>query len=404
MDSLIAALTKILEVKTPWIIEKIDVHSPTKTVNVFISFETGSKFSCSQCNKMSTVYDSNYRVWRHLDLCDYRCYLNIKIPRTKCTEHGVKVISHHPFGRQDIHYSFKLEALIMAKAKTVSIRAMSLEIGEPDNNLWRVIHHYVKQGIAGIICDKTTIIGVDEKSYKKGHKYVSVFTDLETGSVIYVCQGRDESVFARFYEELFNLCGDPNFIKKISMDMSKSYISGQKEHFPGAEVFFDKFHIKKGINEAVDKVRKQEVVHTENLKKTKYIWLKNKENLTEEQKKKLAGFLEESTTNTAKAYKLKTAFDQLWNIQQHAIEPTLNQWLKMAEDLALKPLISFAKTIKNHYKGVVNSMKSLINNALSEGLNSVFQLSKYRARGYRNVNNFINMTYLLGNDFKFSFH
>ena len=76
----------------------------------------------------------------------------------------------------------------------------------------------------------------------------------------------------------------------------------------------------------------------------------------------------------------------------------------MAEDLALKPLISFAKTIKNHYKGVVNSMKSLINNALSEGLNSVFQLSKYRARGYRNVNNFINMTYLLGNDFKFSFH
>ena len=360
MDSLIAALTKILEVKTPWIIEKIDVHSPTKTVNVFISFETGSKFSCSQCNKMSTVYDSNYRVWRHLDLCDYRCYLNIKIPRTKCTEHGVKVISHHPFGRQDIHYSFKLEALIMAKAKTVSIRAMSLEIGEPDNNLWRVIHHYVKQGIAGIICDKTTIIGVDEKSYKKGHKYVSVFTDLETGSVIYVCEGRDESVFARFYEELFNLCGD--------------------------------------------QVTKQEDVHTENLKKTTYIWLKNKENLTEEQKKKLAGFLEESTTNTAKAYKLKTAFDQLWNIQQHAIEPTLNQWLKMAEDLALKPLISFAKTIKNHYKGVVNSMKSLINNALSEGLNSVFQLSKYRARGYRNVNNFINMTYLLGNDFKFSFH
>ena len=70
MDSLIEALTKILEVKTPWLIEKIDVHSPTKTVNVFISFETGSKFNCSQCSKMSTVYDSNYRVWRHLDLCD----------------------------------------------------------------------------------------------------------------------------------------------------------------------------------------------------------------------------------------------------------------------------------------------------------------------------------------------
>ena len=76
----------------------------------------------------------------------------------------------------------------------------------------------------------------------------------------------------------------------------------------------------------------------------------------------------------------------------------------MSEKTTLKPILAFVKTVKNHFNGIVNSMKSLINNALSEGLNSVFQLSKYRARGYRNVNNFIAMIYFLGNDFKFSFH
>ncbi len=404
MDSLKEALTKILEVKDPWFIEKIDVHSGTKTVNVFINFEKDTKFCCSKCGVKSKVYDSSYRVWRHLDLCDYRCYLNIKMPRTRCSEHGIKVLSHHPFGRQSTHYSFRLEELIMTKAKTISIRAMSLELGEPDNNLWRVIHYYIQQGISSIDCSGTTKVGVDEKAYKKGHNYVSVFTDSETGNVIYVCPGRDESTFARFYEKLFNLCGDPNYIKQININMSKSYISGSQEYFTVAKIIFDKFHIKKALNEAVDKVRKKEVVYCEHLKKTKYIWLKNRENLTIEQKNKLAIFLEESTTDTAHAYKLKTAFDQLWRIQQNAIEPTLNQWLVMVEKTELKPMLSFAKTVINHFQGIVNSMKSLVTNALSEGLNSVFQLSKYRARGYRNVNNFISMIYLLGNDFKFSFH
>lgn len=177
MDTFKKALTKIIEVREPWLIEKIDVHHATKTVNVFINFEDGARFNCSKCDKNCKVYDSSYRVWRHLDLCDYRCYLNIKIPRTQCPEHGVKVLSYHPFGRQSTHYSFRFEELIMVKAKSMSIRALSLELGEPDKNLWRVINYYIEQGISNMDCSRTTKICVDEKSYKKGHNYVSIFTD-----------------------------------------------------------------------------------------------------------------------------------------------------------------------------------------------------------------------------------
>ena len=397
-------LSKILQVSKPWKIENIEVHHPTKTVNVFIDYEKGTLFPCSKCKKASKVYDSTYRTWRHLDICDYRCYLNIKIPRTVCQNDGVKVIEKLPFARMNTHYSFQFEQLIMKSIKNVAVSTLAGEIGEPDNNLWRVFQHYIQKALDSIDCSKTIRIGIDEKSYKKGHKYVTIFTDLDKASVIFVCEGKDESTLARFYEKLFDMIGDPNNIKLICMDMSKSFISGQKEYFSWAEVVFDKFHIKKSLNEAVNKVRKQEVATNETLKNTKYLWLKNPCNLTSKQEDLLATFLAESSTNTAKAYTCRIEFDQLWNVQQNAVEPLLKQWMDRCESINLNPLNKFVNTIKSHYEGVIKAMKSLFTNALSEGLNSVFQLAKFRARGFRNIDNFINMIYFTGNDFKFKFH
>lgn len=117
---------------------------------------------------------------------------------------------------------------------------------------------------------------------------------------------------------MFDRNVDPNYVKQISTDMSRSYIAGQEAYFRQAEVIFDRFHIKKAINESVDKVRKAEVLKNVALKKTKYIWLKNEENLTDIQRESLSGFLKDASTNTAKAYQLKIAFDQLWRVQQNA--------------------------------------------------------------------------------------
>jgi transposase len=292
----------------------------------------------------------------------------------------------------------------MNKVREMSMSAISAEIGEPDNNLWRVFRYYINNWKLQIDCSETYKVCVDEKSYQKGYKYVTIFSDLSTGNVMYVCEGRDESTFAQFYEKLFELTGDPNYIRQICMDMSKSYIAGQKEYFTSAKLLFDKFHIKKSLNDAVNKVRKHEVITNENLKKTKYIWLKNECNLTKKQSEKLKDFLNDATTNTAKAYTSKLEFDQLWNVQNNAVEPLLNNWMERASNLFLSPINTFVNTIKNHFDGVVNAMKSLDTNALAEGLNSLFQLAKSRARGFRNIDNFINMIYFLGNHFKFVFH
>ena len=133
------------------------------------------------------------------------------------------------------------------------------------------------------------------------------------------------------------------------------------------------------------------------LKKTKYIWLKNEKNLTENQKNKLEIFLTDCSLNTVKAFQLKNGFDYLWKVQSLAIKPLMDSWIKKALSLNLKPINRFVKSVINNINGIMNSIKTGITNAVSEGLNSVMQLARSRARGFRNIQNFCNMIYFLGN-------
>ena len=219
---------------------------------------------------------------------------------------------------------------------------------------------------------------------------------MDTGRVLFVTKGRKKEVFSLFYNWLWDKGGFPGNIELFSMDMSVSYQAGQKEYFAGSEVVFDHFHIKKGINKAVNEVRIEEVRTNESLKKTKYIWLKNENKLNEDQKEKLNNFLDDSTLKTALAYQIKNKFDQLWNIQPLAIVDLMDKWIEQALELGLKPINRFVTTIRNHYNGIIKAIKTGISNAVSEGLNSVMQLARTRARGYRNHDNFIAMIYYLG--------
>ena len=123
----------------------------------------------------------------------------------------------------------------------------------------------------------------------------------------------------------------------------------------------------------------------------------NEQKLNENQKKMLNGFLEDTTLKTAIAYKIKNEFDQLWNVQSQAVESLMEVWIGKTINTDLKPLQKFVNTIRNHYDGIINAIKTKITNAVSEGLNSVVQIARSRARGYRNITNFINMVYFQGN-------
>ncbi len=396
------ALSDILEVKKPWFIREIDVHKGTKSVNVFIDYEERTTFKCPNCEQQCKVHDSRYRVWRHLNIVDYRCYLNIKVPRIKCDRHKVLVIGEVPWGRLNIHFTHLFEQEVMKLCQEMSISAVAKQLEEVDTTLWSIFHYQIEQAKKKQLdFSEVRRICVDETASKRGHNYVTIFSDADSGDVLYATEGRTQESFAGLYSELFNYMGDPNYIKQFIMDMSKSYKAGWAQYFSHTEIIFDRFHIKKGLNESIDKVRRSEVGYVEKLKGTKYLWLKNQCDLNEIETKMLKEFMEDCNYNTVKAYSLKGGFDQLWNVQPKAVEPLLEVWINKAKNTYLAPIKTFINTIKNNYSGIINSMKTGLTNAVAEGINSIIQLTKSRARGFRNVNNFINMIYMLGNDFKF---
>ena len=175
--------------------------------------------------------------------------------------------------------------------------------------------------------------------------------------------------------------------------MSPAFISGINDTFPNASITFDKFHVMKLMNEAIDKVRREEQSHNVLLKKTRYLWLKNPENLTIRQNETF-GSLKNLRLKTLKAYSIKLALRDFWNQDQHSAEGYLKRWYFWATHSRLNPVIDCAKTIKKHWNGVTNYIKTKISNGILEGTNSLIQAAKDSARGFRSTKNFIITIYL----------
>ena len=156
-------------------------------------------------------------------------------------------------------------------------------IGEHDTRVWRVIQHYVDKAVDAKDLSKVSKIAIDETSARRGHDYVTLFADAESRRVVHVSDGKSGEAIADFVRRLERQGGDKHNITGASIDMSAAFIAGVRALLPNAEITFDRFHVMKLVNEAVDEVRRQESRRDPLLKGTRYIWLKNAENLTQDQ-------------------------------------------------------------------------------------------------------------------------
>jgi transposase len=205
------------------------------------------------------------------------------------------------------------------------------------------------------------------------------------------------------HDHLLDKGCDTNQIKQACIDMSPAFISGLIEHFPEANITFDKFHVSKIINKAMDDLRKAERRENEELKGHKYLFLKRDKKLNSEMKECKYYFL----TNYPKlgeGYRLKELFNDFWDIKDtEEASSYLTYWCDLVEDANIQPFLKAANTIKTHWSGIINYINSRLNNGILEGINSKIQLAKKRARGYRNMDNFINMIYLVAGKLKFDY-
>jgi len=247
-------------------------------------------------------------------------------------------------------------------------------------------------------------IGMDETSRAKGHEYITLFVDLKKRRTIFITEGKDNTTVKRFAEDFNKHNGDIKKIENVSCDMSPAFIKGVRENLPKAEITFDKFHILKIINEAVDEVRKKEVVTQNILKGTKYIWLKNYNNLTVKQKETLDELtMSNMNIKTMRAYNIRQSFQDIYQATtQEEFITYLNKWYYWATHSRLEPMKQAAYTVKRHWDGIVKWHESKINNGILEGLNSVIQAAKSKARGYKTFKNYKIIVYLLTGKLDFS--
>ena len=379
----------------PWLVDDVTFQVEEKRLDLHINFPKGSRFACPVCGEECPVHDTREHTWRHMDFFQHEAYLHARVPRVMCPEHGVHQIPV-PWAREGSRFTLLFEALIMTLVREMPVLTVARLVGETDTLLWRVIDHYVHEARTRVDMAHVHAVGVDETSSRRGHDFITLFVDLNARRLLFATPGKDAKTFEKFSADLQAHGGSAEAITDVSMDLSPAFQKGAAEHLPNAEITFDRFHLMKLVNEAVDDVRKGEVLTQPNLKKTRWLWLKNDCNLKVKQKEKLQALLKDQNLKTAQAYQFRLTFQDIFTIKnRHQGATLLKAWLENARTSDLPPIVKVAYTIMNHWDGVLRWFESQITNGILEGFNSLIQSAKAKARGYRTHKNFINMAYLI---------
>jgi len=391
-----------LGLTSPWHVVSCEFDLDKRRLDVEIDFPRGSVFACPSCGREGcSAYDTERYEWRHLNFFQHEAYLAARVPRVNCGDCGIKTMEV-PWARSGSGFTLLFEALIMMMAKAMPVKSIADIVKEHDTRLWRVLNHYVHESRQESDFSAVTQVGVDETSSKRGHNYVSLFVDMKSSQVLFATEGKDASTLERFSADLEAHHGDPSNIREVCCDMSPAFISGVEKHFPEACLTFDKFHVLKILNEAVDEVRRQEQQSRPELKRTRYIWLKNPENLKENQATTLETLqVKKLNLKTARAYHIRLNFQEFWNQPLQEAETFLKRWYFWATHSRLEPIKEAAYTMKRHWDGILRWFTSRINNGILEGINSLIQAAKAKARGYRTMKNLITMIYLIGGKLEF---
>lgn len=393
-----------LGIESPWEVKSIQFKDSGsgQELHIDIDFKRGSKFP-DETGALCDVHDTKQKTWRHLNFFQHACYLHCRVPRIKKKDDGIKLVEV-PWSRPGSGFTLLFEAYVMALIESeMPMNKIGKLLGENAHRLWTIFNYWIERAYAADEITTLKELGLDETSRRKGHEYVTVAVDLNERRVVHVTEGKDKKAVkaVKSYLELKGV--DAGKVKHASMDMSPSFISGVSEYFPKAEIHFDRFHIVKLLNEAMDKVRQLERKEHDELKGHKYTFLKNKNNLSDKRKKDLAELITLLPT-LGEAYRLKELFNDLWDMEtEEEATSFLVEWCKEVDEKGIAPFKKFTNTIKSHWTGIVNFCETEINNGILESINNKIQLAKRRARGYRRIENFINMTYFLCGKLKFDY-
>ena len=312
---------QLLGVVKPWVVETVHLDQAAVEIVVKVALRGSVGYTCPECDEVIPGYDTVSRRWRHLDSCQFKTILEADLPRVECPVHGVKTIEP-PWAIKGSRFTalferFAIDVLLLCN-RTQASELLKLSWKEVDGIMSRA----VERGLVRKDREEAPLgsIHVDEKAFKRGHKYVTVVSELKDGQpcVCHVEPGRKRESLDYFYAERLTDFQREN-IKAVSMDMWEPFVLSTRKWVPNTDekIVFDKFHIAKHLNEAVDEVRREEhrvlkALDDERLTGSKYLWLKSESKMTKGQKYAFS-LLKKANLKTSRAWAMKETFKGFWD-------------------------------------------------------------------------------------------
>ena len=385
----------LLGLGAEWTVSRVNLDMGSKRIDVYVDYLEKSAI-CPECGALAGIHDRmEERVWRHLDTMQFATMIHARTPRVTCPRHGVKVVEL-PWATKNSRFTLLFEAFaidVLKAARSVKDAQRLLRLS------WYQTHSImcaaVERGMSRRDGDEVPFVGIDEKSFlcgKKAEDFACVMTDIDGRRVLDVVRGRSDQGARQLIENALSpvqrhlVCG-------AAIDMSAPFEKAIRATLPNADVVFDKFHVEKHLNEGVDNTRRQENSrmlreNDRRLAKTKYVWLKGLEHLSDEEEAKRRDLMR-AALQTGKAWGLKELFGTFWkSADKRFAQANFTFWYEQVVKSGIKPMIKVANTLKRHLYGLLAWFDSMIDNAMAEGFNSKIQSLKAAARGFRNFDNF----------------
>lgn len=372
---------KLLVLKKPWKVSRVRLSPEEEEIDVCLEHRGRTEFACPECRLRLPIYDHvAARRWRHLDHGGWRTWLQARIPRVFCLEHGVRQAAV-PWALPGSRFTLAFERHAIDVLRETDVLGGARLLRLSWDEAWHLMERAVERGQRAKKQRVIPLLGVDEKAVARRHQYVTLVCDVDRGTVEYLAENREKTSLDAYYDSLSErqLAG----IEAVAMDMWDPYIAATVAHVPDGrrKIVFDRFHIMQHMNKAVDQVRKEEnreFVEDDIgiLKGTKYLWLFAEENVPERMAERFA-MLRRLHLDTGRAWAIKEALRELWSYQRKGwAERYWKHWYFWATHSRLQPVKKVARMIHDHLTNVLTYFDHRVTNAVSEGLNSKIQTVK----------------------------
>lgn len=397
MINFVEMFERSIGLKDPWKVIRAEFSPKDKAVHVNVEARKTAEYSCPICGVKSVRYDDeeDERIWRHADVVMYPCYIHCRRPRVNCTEHGIHVVDA-PWARKGARQTLLFEGYAMMLAEMMTLNEARRVLRISRTAMMHIVSYWVEKAVAEEDLSEIEQLSIDETSFKRGQSYVTVIGDPPRRRVIGVEEGRDIDAVERFSLDFMARGGECNKIAHVSMDMSATYQKACDLCFPKAKVIFDHFHVKKLVLEGMDEVRRQEQGRKAALSKKagRKLLMIPATRMTEQQEAAKEALCREYP-KTGRAFRMVQQLDDLYRCQTlneaKSVFRKLNSWMMHSR---LEPMKKVARSLRKNQLEILEYFTNRLTNAFAEGMNSLIQAAKRKARGFHTFKGYRTMIFL----------